>query len=135
LKELLGPEGLSQYEDFTRNVAGYLTAEQFKEKMTGDKVAKEEKSKQLRQLMQEETQAALASAGLPVDFQTLPLLNFRNIASEAEGDKNLKLLDSIYEKVAAGAGSFLSADELKNFAEFRAAALSNNRMGLLMNRR
>ena len=35
LKEVLGPEALSQYQDYTRNLAGYLTAEQFKEKMTG----------------------------------------------------------------------------------------------------
>ena len=135
LKELLGPEGLSQYQDYTRNVAGYFTAEQFKEKMTGDKAAKDEKAKQLRQLMQEETQAALASAGLSPDFQTLAILNFRNIASEAEGEKNLKLLGSIYEKVAARASSFLSADEVKNFAEFRTAALNNNRTALLMNRK
>jgi hypothetical protein len=40
--------------------------------------------------LQEEVQAALASAGLPADYQTVPILNFRNIASEQEGDKSLK---------------------------------------------
>ena len=46
--------------------------------------------------MREEAQAALASAGLPADYQTVPMLNFRNIASEQEGEKSLKLLDDIY---------------------------------------
>ena len=63
------------------------------------------------------------------------MLNFRNIASETEAEKNLKLLDSIYERVAGRAGSFLSAEELKKFAEFRTAAINQNRMALAVNRK
>ena len=49
--------------------------------LTGDDAAKQAKGKQFYQAMQEETQAALLSVGLPPDYQTVPILNFRNIAS------------------------------------------------------
>jgi hypothetical protein len=112
-----------------------LTAEQFKGMMTGDKDAKDEKGKQLYALMQEETKAALAEAGLPADFQTVPTLNFRNIASEEAGERTLTLLDGIYGRVAARAGSFLSPEEVGKFGEFRKIAINGNRMGLAINRK
>src|SRR5207237_4184261 len=98
--------------------ASFLTAEQFKGMLTGDKEAKEAQGKQMYELMQQETQKALAARGLDKDFQTVPTLNFRNIASEQEADKNLQLLDSIYERVQEAAGSFLSPAELTEFGEF-----------------
>src|SRR6266550_4475649 len=135
LQALLGPEGYAQYEDYTHNLASFLTAEQFKGMMTGDKDAKDEKGKQLYALMQEETRAALAEAGLPADFQTVPTLNFRNIASEEAGERTLTLLDGIYGRVAARAGSFLSPEEVGKFGEFRKIAINGNRMGLAVNRK
>jgi len=135
VKALLGPEGFAQYQEYTKNLASHLTAEQFKGMMTGEKDAKDEKGRQLYQLMLAETQRELASAGLPPDYQTVPTLNFRNIASEAEGERNLKLLDSIYGRVAAQAGSFLSEQEIANFVVFREKAISGNRMALTLNRK
>ena len=108
VQALLGPDGLAQYQDYTKNLLSTLTAEQFKGKLTGDDAAKQEKSKQLSQAMQQEAQAALASAGLPAGYQTVPILNFANIASEQQADTSLKLLDDIYQRAAARAGSFLS---------------------------
>ena len=134
VRALLGPEGLAQYQDYTKNLLGTLTADQFKSLLTGDDAARAEKAKQLSQALQEEVQAALASAGLPADYQTVPILNFRNIASEQEGDKSLKLLDDIYQRVASRSSSFLSADELVKFQEFRTTAINNNRAALAMNR-
>jgi hypothetical protein len=132
---LLGPELLRQYQDYTRNLASYLTAEQFKPLMTANPDAREQQSKQLYDLMQEETQSALARAGLSPDFQVVPSLNFRNIASEEYAEKSLKLLDEIYDGVSARVGSFLSPEDLKKFAEFRATAINANRAGLAMNRK
>ena len=135
LQELLGPDAVSQYKDYSRNLASFLTSQQFKPMLTGDDASKQEKTKQLFQVMQEETQSILTGAGLPPDFQTVPILNFRNIASEAEGEQSLKMLDSIYARVAARAGSFLSQEELEKFKEFRTAAINSSRMGLTMNRK
>lgn len=135
VQTLLGAEGLAQYQDYTKNLASYLTAEQFKEKLTGDKTAKEGKSKQLYQALQEETRQTLATAGLAADFQIVPSLNFRNFASEAVGESNLALLAGIYERAAARADSFLSPQELSNFAEFRTSAINGNRMALALNRK
>jgi RNA polymerase sigma factor (sigma-70 family) len=132
---LLGPELLRQYQEYTRNLASYLTAEQFKPLMTANPEAREQQSKQLYDLMQEETQSALARAGLSPDFQVVPSLNFRNIASEEYAEKSLKLLDEIYDGVSARVGSFLSPEDLKKFAEFRATAINANRAGLTMNRK
>ena len=132
---LLGAENIPQYEEYTRDLASHLTAEQFKGKLSGDKDAQAAKAKQIDELMQAETKAALASAGLDPNFQTVPMLNFRNIASEAEAEKNLKLLDGIYANVAAQSSSFLSAEEIKKFREFQASAINANRMALVMNRK
>ncbi len=134
VKELLGAEGLAQYQDYTRNLASSLTAEQFKGKLTGDDAAKAEKSKQLLQAMQEEVLSALAAAGLPPDYQVVPMLNFANIASEEQGERSLKLLDDIYQRVATRGNTFLNAEELAAFQEFRAAALKNSRAAFDMNR-
>ncbi len=135
VQELLGPDGYSQYQEYTRNLASYLTAEQFKGMLSGEKEEQDGKSKQLYQFLQQETQRALASAGLPADYQTVPILNFRNIASDSAAEANLKLLDGIYEKVAARAGSFLSPEELGKFDVFRNSAITGNRMSLTMNRK
>jgi RNA polymerase sigma factor (sigma-70 family) len=134
-KALLGPEEFAQYQDYTRNLASYLTAEQFKGMIEGDEAAKDEKARLLYLAMQEETQRTLATAGLPPDYQTVPTMSFRNIASEAEAEKNLMLLDGIYERVQAQAGSFLTPEEAVKFAEFRTKAINNNRVGLTMNRK
>jgi RNA polymerase sigma factor (sigma-70 family) len=135
LQTLLGPEGAAQYEEYTHDLASLLTAEQFKDKLTGEGPAKEEKSKQIYQLMQEEIQLELARAGLGPDYQPVPMLNFRNIVSEDEAEKSLKHLESIYNNVAARAASFLSPEELERFKEFRSVALNANRATLLVNRK
>jgi len=134
LEALLGSDGLAGYQEYTRNLLATLSAEQFKSMLSGTDAEKEQKSNQLRQLIQQEVQAALAQAGLPADYQTVPMLNLANIASEQQGDQSLKLLDEIFQRVAAGAGSFLSAAELAKFQEFRATAIANNRGALSMNR-
>ncbi|MFO1513848.1 MAG: sigma-70 family RNA polymerase sigma factor [Verrucomicrobiota bacterium] len=135
LQTVLTPEELAQYKDYTQNIASYLTAEQFKGMMTGAKAAKDEKGKQIYQMMQEETAAVLANAGLPADFQTTPTLNFRNMASETEAEKNLKLLDDIYGRVIARLGPVLSEQEVEKFKEFRSIAINGNRMNLAINRK
>ncbi len=135
VKSLIGPDGFAQYQDYTQNLGSYLTAEQFKSQLTGDPAAKEEKSKQLYQLMREQTAAALGEAGLAADFQTLPILNFRNIASEQEAEKNLKFMEHIYDRVSAQAAGFLSSEEIQKFGEFRIKAMEAQRMSLVMNRK
>lgn len=134
MQSLLGPEGMGQYQDYTKNLLSTLTAEQFKGMLTGDDAAKAEKAKQMSQAIQQAVQAALAGAGLPADYQTVPILNFRNIASEQEGDLSLKLLEDIYQQAAATAGSFLSPEELSKFQEFKTTAIKNNRAALSINR-
>jgi len=135
LQTVLTPEEFTQYKDYTQNIASYLTAEQFKSMMEGDKALKDGKAKQIYQLMQQETAAMLASLGLPPDFQTTPTLNFRNIASEVEAERNLKLLDDIYGRVLARLGPVLSQQEIERFREFRSIAINGNRMNLAINRR
>jgi hypothetical protein len=90
--------------------------------------------KQFKQALVEETQSALASAGLPADYQAMPILNFANIASEQQADVSIKLLDDIYQRTAARSSSFLSADELEKFASFRGIAITNSRTALALNR-
>jgi len=134
VEALAGPDGLAQYQDYSKNLLATLSAEQFKGMLSGTGSEKEQKSNQLRHLLQEEVQAALANAGLPADYQTVPMLNFANIASEEQGEQSLKLLDDIYQRAAAKAGSFLSAAEVAKLQEFRAAAISSTRGSLTMNR-
>lgn len=134
VQTLLGDEALGQYQEYSKRMASNITAEQFKSMLSGDDTEKNTKARQFYELLLKETDQALASAGLPANYQTLPILNFRNIASESEAEKNLKLLDSIYEKTAQGAGTFLTPEDLTQFTEFRAKAMNNQRMVLKMNR-
>ncbi|MDB6112187.1 MAG: polymerase, sigma-24 subunit, subfamily [Pedosphaera sp.] len=134
VQALLGAEGSGQYQEYTKNLVAALTAEQFKGMLSGEDTAKADKVKQISQAMQEEMRAALARAGLPADYQMMPILNFRNIASEQEADRSLKLLEEVYTKVAARGSSFLSAEELTKFEEFKKAALQGNQAALTMNR-
>lgn len=135
LPGLVGQENVAKFQEYSRDMGSYLTAEQFKPMLTGDKTSKEEHAKQIFQAMQTETQATLANAGLDPNFQTVPMLNFRNIASEEDGEKNIKLLEGIYQRVTVKAASFLNADELKKFQEFQTTAVNNNRAALIMNRK
>ena len=135
LGALIGPSGLEQYDEYSKDILGTLTAAQFEPSLTGEKEAKAEKKQQLLQAMLEENHAALAAAGLSSDFQTVPMLNLRNIASEESAEKNLSLMDGIYQRVEARAASFLSADELTAFQGFRKKALENSRAAILMNRK
>jgi hypothetical protein len=102
--------------------------------MTGTDAEKDQKSQQFSQAMQQATAAALASAGLPADYQVVPILNFVNIASEQQANANLKLLDDIYGRVAASGSSFLSPEELAKLQEFRTKSVDSSRAALSMNR-
>jgi hypothetical protein len=134
LLELLGQDGLDRYQEYTQNLFGNLTTDQFSGMLSGSPAEKEAKTKQFRQVLREESLAALTSAGLPADYQTIPMLNFRNIASEAEGEKSLKLLDDIFRRAATKGAAFLNAEDLKKFEEFRSTALNVNRSALMVNR-
>jgi hypothetical protein len=134
VEELLGPDLSAQFGDYTKNLASTLTAQQFKDTMTGTDEEKAAKSQQLAQVMKEETAAVLSGANLPADYQVVPILNFGNIASEQEADQSLSLLDSIYQRVAARGSSFLSPDDLTKFQQFTTTAINNNRTALSMNR-
>jgi len=134
LQALLGPDGAAQYQDYTKNLGSTLTVAQFAGNLTGDAAAVADKKSQLMKAMQEATRSALAAAGLPADYQTIPMLNFANIASEAQAAQSLQIFDSIYTQVIANAGTYLSADELNKFQEYRTAAIKNSQTMLLMNR-
>lgn len=134
VQALLGPEGLEQYQEYTRRLASNFTAEQFKGMLTGEAADIDAKARQIYDTMLAETQQTLANAGLPQDYQTLAILNFRNIASEAAAERNLQLLDGIYERVANQSSAYLSPEEVKKFAEFRTKAMNTQRMALKMNR-
>jgi RNA polymerase sigma factor (sigma-70 family) len=135
LQALVGPDGAAQYQDYTKNLGSTLTAASFAATLTGDPATVADKKAQLTQAMQSATQSALAAAGLPADYQTVPMLNFGNIASEDEATQSLQLLDSIYGQVAANAGSYLSDEELVKFQSFRTNAINNSQLMLNMNRK
>lgn len=134
LATLIGLDGVAQYKEYSKDLISSLTSEQFKPMLTGDKAANEEKITQLAKDVTAETQAALAAAGLPPDYQAVPMLNFRNIASESLGDQSIAMLDGIFEKVSVKAADYLTAEDLKKFGEFRALAMKNNRGALSLNR-
>jgi len=135
VQALAGPDGLAQYQDYTKNLLGTLSAAQFGTMLTGDPAAVAQQKAQLTQALNAATQSTLAAAGLPADYQTVPILNFGNIASEDEATESLQLLDNIYGQVASNAGSYLSEDELAKFQTFRTNAINNSRTMLNMNRK
>ena len=134
IEALIGPDAAAQYQDYSKNLLAGISAEQFKGKLTGTDAEKNQKSDQLRQLLKQESQSAIAEAGLPDDFQPVPMLNFANIASEQQAEQSLKLLEDIYKRTADAASSFLSPEEIAKLREFSATAVSNNRGSLAINR-
>lgn len=134
LETLLGPEAKAQYDQYSRSLLGTLTSLQFAGQLEGSAEEKKAKTKQIAQWMEEETQALRARSGLAEDFQFVPMLNFRNIASEQEADKSLQYLTDIYTAVAARGKGVLSASELEKLAAFQAQAIKNNRGALSLNR-
>ncbi|MBW8865646.1 MAG: hypothetical protein JF609_12150 [Verrucomicrobia bacterium] len=135
IQALLGDDALTKYQEYTRNLVNAVSAAQFAEGFTGDTDAKQAKQKQFEQVMKDATAAALKNAGLPADYQAVPMLNFANIASEDEETQSLNLLDNIYKTAAASSTSFLSTEELANLDTFRTNALNNSRIMLTMNRK
>ncbi len=134
VKDLLGADAANQYKDYTQNLLGNISSQQFAGELTGSDSEKKAKMEKLRLAIDQEAQAALANAGLPSDFQTVPILNFVNIASDQQAEQNLKLLDGIYQRVAANAGSYLSPEEITAFQTFAGKAHSNSDAALKANR-
>jgi len=134
IEELIGADGLTQYQGYTKNLLAAISAEQFKGMMTGSDTERNEKSTQLRKALEDALQTELINAGLPADYQAVPMLNLANIASEELSERSLKLMDSIYQRASASAGSFLSTEELAKFQDFRGLAMTNSRGALSMNR-
>ncbi len=134
LAELIGQDALPKYQEYTKNLLGTVTADQFSGMLSGTADEKKQKTDQLRQLIQEQAQAVLSADGLPADYQTIPMLNFNNIASEQSGDQSLKILEDIYQRVVARAGGILTPAEIKKFQDFEKLALNNNRSALVLNR-
>ena len=134
IQDLLGADGEAKFQDYSKNLLSNLTVDQFKDSFTGSADDKSAKADKLREAIQQESQSAIASAGLPSDFQTIPMLNFVNIASEQQADQNLKLLQGIYQNVISSAGSYLTPDEITKFQAFTGKAIANNTAALNMNR-
>ena len=111
-----------------------LSVEQFKSNFTGSDDEKNAKADKLRQAIQQETQSALASAGLSSDFQPIPMLNFVNIASEQQASQSLKLLEDIYQRVTSGVSAYLTPDEMTKLQVFTSKAMANSTAALNMNR-
>jgi hypothetical protein len=84
--------------------------------------------------METATQAVLAADGLPADYQIVPILYWRNTASEQSADQSLQMLDDIYQRAASSAGSYLTPDDLTKFQEFRTAVINNYRAELSLSR-
>jgi len=134
IQDMLGADGLAKFQDYSKNLLSTLTVDQFKDSFTGSDDEKSAKAEKLRQAIQQESQSAIASAGLPADFQTIPMLNFVNIASEQQADANVKLLQGIYQRVVSGAGSYLTPEEITKLQTFTSKAIANNTAALNMNR-
>jgi RNA polymerase sigma factor (sigma-70 family) len=135
VQALLGDDGLTQYQDYTKNIGSPRFVNSFADSLTGDSATIEDKKNQLIQAMEQATQSAVAAAGLPADFQTFPMLNPVNIASEEEAAQSLQLLDSVFGQTAASASTFLSADELNKFQDFRTNVIKRTQAQILVNRK
>jgi len=134
LRELLGDAGQAEYHAYNRDMLNSMTAKQFTTLLTGDSRSKQAKANHLLELLRAESQQILVQNGLSPDFQLMPTMNFRNFVSEEEFERNLKLLDDLYNNVGTRA-SFLSREELLKWEKFREQSLNGNRSFIAMNRR
>lgn len=133
--EVLGETEAGRYDDYSKDILSSLSTIQFASNLTGTDEARATKKSKLLEAMREATAAAQTAAGLSTEYQTTPMLNFRNIASEEQAEVSLKLVQDVYARVAERATGFLDDKELKSFKEFTEKAVENNRAALIMNRR
>jgi RNA polymerase sigma factor (sigma-70 family) len=134
IQDSFGADAAAQYKDYNKNLLANLSSQQFQDELTGSDSEKKEKTEKLRLAIQQEVQSTLASANLPADFQTVPILNFVNILSEQQADQNVKLLQGIYQRVAGNAAAFLSPDEIAKYQTITTKAVNNNIAALKANR-
>jgi RNA polymerase sigma factor (sigma-70 family) len=134
LQELIGPDGVAQYEEYSKNMLGKLMALQFGPMLTADDPSKKDIVTRVSQDVQNEMQAEMAAAGLPPNYQSVPILNFRNIASEQIQDQSLNMVDSVFTKVEQNAASYMTPGDLKKLQDFHAQALQTSKMTISMNR-
>ena len=88
----------------------------------------------MAKILNEDAKAVLAAANLPDDYQLMPMLNFRNIASETEAEKSLRLVDDLYTRSLSRLSNILSKEEIAKFEDLKSKAIANNRAALAMNR-
>src|SRR5581483_384746 len=112
-----------------------LTVEQFKGELPKDHPLTDAQAKELQAVLQEETRSAIGRAGLALDFQAVPMMNFQNFADDATMNTSLALLDEIYNNAATRAEDFLNADQLGKFREFHTNAVSVSRASIVINRK
>ena len=134
LRELIGDESFNKYQQYTKEILGNITAYQFKSMMSGDDADKQKRADQMAKILNEDAQEVLADANLPADYQLMPMLNFRNIASETEAEKSLRLVDDLYTRSLSRLSNILSKEEIAKFEDLKSKAIANNRAALAMNR-
>jgi RNA polymerase sigma factor (sigma-70 family) len=134
IQDLLGSDALAQYQDYSKNLLGNLTSQQFKDQLTGTPEEQGQKAAQLAQLISQESQSVVSASGLPADYQTVPILNFQNFVSEESQSQGVQILSNIYQQTAAQAASFLSPEEIQQFKTFQTTAINNSQAALTMNR-
>ncbi len=134
VRDLLGPDALTQYQEYTRNLIGQIGAEEVRDKLTGSDDEKTAKVKQLAQLLPEVTKAALADAGLPPDFQPVPELNLRSVASEAGCDRSLTLVKDILLRTVTRSGTFLAPEDIVNLQKYWEGSVRRLKNKLTMER-
>ena len=134
IQDMLGAEDLAKFQDYNKHLLSNLTVDQFKDSFTGSDEEKKAKAEKLRQAIQQASESALANAGLPADFQTIPMLNFVNIASDEQASQNVKLLQNIYQQAVGGMSGAMTPDEIAKLQAFITKAIGNNSAALNMNR-
>lgn len=135
VQALLGEEALTQYQDYNKNLASTRLTSEFADRLTGDPATVQDKKSRLIEAMQQAAQSTLAAAGLPADFQPYPMLNSANFASDEQSAQSLQLLDGIFGAVAVSASTFLSADELAKFQDFRTNVIRTTQTQIVVNRK
>src|ERR1043166_848615 len=135
IKGLLGDDRFKQFEDYNKNIGNKMAVNQFKGQLADGKNALvDEQSKQLMQVMREESEAVSAKEGIGAEGQAKAMQDWKNLVSDDEMNKLFGRQEEINQRVLARVPTFMNQEQVDAFAAFQTNQIALQKMSLQMAR-
>jgi hypothetical protein len=130
VKEMLGDERYTQYEDYQKSIGERMQVDQLKMKLAGENLPlADQQTSQLLQIMKEEK--TVIPPVIPTDNTQLPT---KELFTAENIDKQLQWMDDYNKRVQARAAGVLSPEQFKQYQDWQEQQAAMQKMGMNMAR-